>query len=54
MGNAFTVIGGVIFGVVFLLSSRRKELKEKGIRIFHGFLHFDGTHICSSQRLWEI
>ena len=28
---------GVIFGVVFLIGSRRKELKEKGIRIFIGF-----------------
>ncbi len=28
---------GVIFGVVFLLSIRRKELKEKGIRIFITF-----------------
>ena len=28
---------GVIFGVVFLISGRRKELKEKGVRIFIGF-----------------
>ena len=28
---------GVIFGVVFLVNSRRKELKEKGVRIFIAF-----------------
>ena len=28
---------GVIFGLVFLIGGRRKELKEKGIRIFIGF-----------------
>src|SRR5436190_8928101 len=28
---------GVVFGVVFLLSTRRKEIKEKGIRIFITF-----------------
>ena len=45
---------GVIFGLVFLLGIRRKELKEKGIRIFISFLHFDGTYICNSQPLWEV
>ena len=28
---------GVIFGVVFLISRRRRELRERGIRIFIGF-----------------
>jgi potassium-dependent mechanosensitive channel len=36
-GMLLLSLAGVIFGVVFLLSSRRKELKEKGIRIFMGF-----------------
>ncbi len=45
---------GVIFGVVFLISRRRRELKEKGVRIFHQFLHFDGTYIHSSQPLWQV
>lgn len=36
-GMLLLSLTGVIFGVVFLLSSRRKELKEKGIRIFMGF-----------------
>ncbi len=36
-GMLLLSLTGVIFGVVFLISNRRKELKEKGIRIFIGF-----------------
>jgi len=36
-GMLLLSLTGIIFGVVYLLSIRRKELKEKGIRIFISF-----------------
>ncbi|HEY6503975.1 MAG TPA: mechanosensitive ion channel domain-containing protein [Chitinophagaceae bacterium] len=36
-GMLLLSLGGVIFGTVFLIGGRRKELKERGIRVFLGF-----------------
>ena len=36
-GMLLLSLTGVIFGLVFLIGGRRKELKEKGVRIFIGF-----------------
>ena len=36
-GMLLLSLTGVIFGVVFLISRRRKELKERGVRIFISF-----------------
>jgi small-conductance mechanosensitive channel len=30
-------LAGVVFGLVFLIGGRRKQLKEKGVRVFMGF-----------------
>ena len=40
LGMLLLSLMGVIFGVVFLVSSRRRELKEKGVRIFISFFIF--------------
>jgi small-conductance mechanosensitive channel len=36
-GMLLLSLAGVIFGLVFLIGGRRKEIKERGVRIFIGF-----------------
>ena len=54
LGMLLLSVTGVIFGVVFLISRRRKELKRKRGPDIYRFLHFDGTSIHSSQPLWKV
>src|SRR5678816_1953390 len=54
MGNALTVIGGSDLWIHFFIRHPQERIKRKRNPDICHFLHFDGTHISSSEPLWEI